>query len=164
MTILDNNQINNECLFIKNRIINENNIYSEHIKLLYYTGIRISEVVQNENLYITTENDLFVFMPKTKRYRIIKYEPFLDEINLNLLLSINQSNYINEQNLKREIQKFSSYRRLYSGNKSIISHLFRHNFAKQQYEILKDYSKVNEKLQEQNLSVCINYIDSTIYY
>ena len=164
MYILSDKEINQECLSILDRFSNDNHFYKPHIQLLYNCGLRISEIVQKDNIYRTEYGDLFVWMQKTNRYRIIKKNEFTESFDLENLLQLNQLNYVNEKNISGAIKYFSNYRQLFVGNKEIVTHIFRHNYAKQKYIELESYPLVNEHLQEQNLSVCEKYVNSKIYY
>lgn len=164
MKILSDQEINDACAEVLNRALLEDSFYITHLELLFRYGLRISEVVQDDKIYKTSSGELFVWMKKTKRYRVIPQDDFIDNLDTGLLLSKNTMQNINEQNLKRLISYYLAYRQLFIGSKNIVSHLFRHNFAKQKFARLESVRLVNELLQEVSENVCEGYINSEIWY
>lgn len=164
MNVLSTSDIKALCDNMYHQVSNSDSEFKEHIELLYRYGLRVSEVVQVDNIKKTEAGELLVFMKKTKLFRVIPADYFTQSFNVNNFLSMNELSYISEVNIQRLITRVNPYRQLFVGGKKIVTHVFRHNFAKQKMIELNSVEKVNLLLSEKTVSICQNYIDSVIYY
>lgn len=164
MYVLSDQEIDDLCQKIISEAYNQGSLFTKHYELMYKFGLRVSEVCGVDNISVTGTGDVLIYMKKTRKYRLIKKEDFQVNFDIEIFLASNNLTYYSEQNIKREITNLSPYRRLFCGNKNIVTHIFRHNFAKQKFIQLQNIASVNYLLQESNLSICENYINSKIYY
>ena len=164
MHILSTEEINNVCIEIKRRMDREYPIYSTHIELMFFYGLRVSETLLIDDLMMSDDNRLIVKMPKTGYSRVIDSDSYLRYFDLQELKFCNSLSFMNKRAIERAVKECVPYAALRCGSKGINTHIFRHNFAKQQYEKLQSIQAVNQLLQEKTLSVCENYITKKIYY
>lgn len=131
--------------------------------LQYNTGIRLSEVdpsrweiLSNGNYYLNTKK--YNHPREFTRDQIPTIWHQAIEENDNFDYITNHSTY------ERRLRVIFGNYYFKSGQKRVISHIFRHNWAKKKKEETKDNELVREALGEKRLSSALSYIASDIKY
>jgi hypothetical protein len=133
------------------------------MNLQYKTGIRLSEVdvsrwelLGNGNYYLNTK--------KYNHPREFKGDE-VPEIWKRAIENGDVSSYItNHSTYERRLRLVFGKYKFVVGKKRLVSHLFRHNWAKRKKEELGTNEAVREVLGEKRLSSAISYIASDIIY
>jgi site-specific recombinase XerD len=135
--------------------------FADFLLLLYNTGIRVSEV--NPNLWTLKSQSIYELQPrKGNNPREISKDDlppsFINYLidNLDIAYRIPYSSFI------RAILFLQPAIIRTAGNKNIISHIFRHNYAKKLKTSGYSDIMIQTILGEKNLSSALNYIYSDI--
>lgn len=164
MTILTPTEIQTEA----ERIIDNCSVlypnYLKHFELMYRYGLRVSEVVQKTGINKDAALNLVVYMPKTKRNRIIERDAFIDTIAPDEFLSINTVWNMNTIKVRRAYERLMGYSQLFVGDKDISTHFLRHAAVKRYFNAPHTLSETNIWLGEVAPYNTQGYVNSEIYY
>lgn len=133
MTILTPTQINNVCLQVVNSTSDYNDYLHSCLHVMYITGCRCGEVA-NLNLWKHT-NPNKVSWQTIKRGGIRSINTSeLPSFYVNFIDNPPASGFISsKRNIRSAFDIFSPYQAIWTLDKQISSHLFRHNRMKQLY-------------------------------
>lgn len=164
ITSLTNNEIDDVCLKIMDRIILEYPYYSAHVKFLYYYGCRVGELFDYRISFDGINSKVIIKPQKNNNDRVL--DMFNAEIpSIIENINITQDNsYLNKRNFQRIIEKVHPIRRLMCGNKKIGAHLFRHNYIKKLVASGYQINTIDNMMGYTNQTVADTYAISKIYY
>ena len=162
MTILSDDEINEACSTILERV----STYEPHLyamfQVMYNLGTRESESVELNRWRVSGFHLLDLQTMKRGGIRVIRYDD-LPELFINTVLDPPTRGFLySARNLRATFDKFSPYSKITCKNKDISCHLFRHNKMKllfnegNSYEQIKNYFAVSDEFVAQY------YVDSII--
>lgn len=132
------------------------------MKVLYDTGLRYNDVLLCFNTYIS--GDSFIVLPsKSNNARVISLSSI--PVIFQEFVKGYDSLYfrISYQSLIRSLSQCSSYSTLQIGKKSVLLHLFRHNYMKKLFLAGKSLSEIALITGEKHISSVNSYVFSSIY-
>lgn len=133
MNILSLAEINAVCALIVSRTENYNPLLHACMQVLYFTGARAGEVANLSlwNMNITGK----VEWQTIKRGGIRSVNQSLIPVTFqNAIMNPPQSNFLcSKRNMRSAFDIFSPYQAIYTKDKQISTHLFRHRLMKQLY-------------------------------
>ena len=131
---------------------------------MYLTGLRANEVLNFELWQVDEHQNLIVQTLKKSNPRTFSINE-VSSIFADLLIYDNTRLItFNYKYLQRHFNKFVHYQKLYTGNKKISTHLFRHNKAKQLKQSGFTDIQIQTYLGEKDIKNALTYINSDIYY
>lgn len=161
---LTNQEIDNICRTVRDKVIIDYPMYSSHINFMYEYGCRINELFNFRISYDATSAKVIIQPQKKNNLRIFNPTNFetikwIEDINLS-----NSDFHFNKRNLQRIIEKCMPVRILMCGNKKIGAHLFRHNYVKKQYANGKQIKSIDADMGYTWQTIASTYLISKIYY
>ncbi|MRM97267.1 hypothetical protein D1Z97_04870 [Riemerella anatipestifer] len=164
IVILDNSQIDNVCIELRDRIANKYPQYRPYVKFMYEYGCRINELFDFRIYYNPKNNKVEIIPQKKNNTRILELVnpevlKWIEEINLTQPLF-----HLNKRNLQRIIEKEMPINGLMCGNKKIGAHIFRHNYIKKMEAQGLSIMEMDIKMGYTTQSVANTYAVSEIYY
>ena len=119
MSRLDNNDIDNVCLEIFERVKKEYPYYTSHLYFLYNYGVRIGELFNYRISIDESGNNISIDAQKNNNLRILPPKDDLTFYYLEKLQNSQSIQWINKKNLERIISKLMPVRNLKVGNKDV---------------------------------------------
>lgn len=133
------------------------------MRLQYLTGIRLSEV-DPKRWEILSDGSYYL---NTKKYNHPRQFPadIIPPVWTRAIQDEDTSEYItNHSTYERRLRLMFGGYKFVIGKKRLISHLFRHNWAKKKKVELGTNEAVRQELGEKRLSSAVSYIASDILY
>lgn len=161
---LSNQEIDNVCKELVNRISEKHPHYKSYINFIYMYGCRINELFDYRIFYNAETFTIEIIPQKKNNNRYLRNVPlkaikWVEEINQTQPLF-----YLNKRNLQRIIEKEMPIRNLKCGNKNIGGHLFRHNYIKKLVADGGQVENINLLMGYTTQTIADTYAISQIYY
>lgn len=131
--------------------------------LQYLTGIRLSEV-DPTRWHILENGNYFLHTKKYNHPREFTPEQIPTEWHQAIVNQDDFSYITNHSTYERRLRIVFGRHYFMSGKKRIVSHIFRHRWAKMKKAETQDNEAVREALGEKRLSSALSYIASDIKY
>ena len=163
MRFLNNFEIDNCCISIRDNVIKNHPQYTAHIKFLYLYGCRINELFNNRISFDGLTGNVHIIAQKNNNVRV---NPMINSEVPELVekIQLTQDNlWLNKRNLQRCILAANPYRSIFCGQKNIGAHLFRHNWIKKEVAAGKQISTINQMLGYTQQTVADTYLASKIH-
>lgn len=133
-------------------------------KCLYDHGFRLSEMFTLHESTIDHDNIVTVKTLKNSLDRLIPLKQFPEVIQQSIITHTNKFFFHKEDHYNRTFKQYFRFKSVQIQDKPITTHLFRHNFARQEYLRTRSVVAVKNKMGLTSDQVCISYIFSNIYY
>ena len=161
---LTNNEIDDVCIEIMNRIISDYPYYAPHVKFMYYYGCRVGELFDYRITFNGITSQVIIKPQKHNNDRVLsmvnaEIPSIVEQINIT-----QDNSYLNKRNFQRIIEKVHPIRQLMCGNKKIGAHLFRHNYIKKLVSSGYQINTIDKMMGYTNQTVQDTYAISEIYY
>lgn len=160
--ILTSEQLNTILLKFIDNLYKIDFYYADIAQNLYSTGLRFHELLEPKRITMIDDDNIEFFLEKRSGTRIINSAQLTDYLLANILTHNNPYYFCNLSTFKNMFSYYSPIPTIKHKNKSIKSHLFRHNFVKQLK--LKGYSvsEISTIISEKNETNTLNYINSEL--
>lgn len=163
MTILSIEQINDECARIVNRTQHYNPFLHACFQVLFNTGARCGEVCDLSLWQITFDGKVEWQTIKRGGVRSVSAS-LIPALFQHYILFKPESRFIaSKRNLRSAFDIFSSFQAVYTLDKQISTHLFRHNRIKQLYADGWSLDDIRTYFAVGANEVPEYYVNSTIY-
>jgi integrase len=163
-TILTSERLNTILLQFIDNLYKIDFYYADIAQNLYNTGLRFHELLEPERITIIDEDNIEFLLQKGSGTRIIPSTQLTDYLLANILTHNDPYYFCNLSTFKNMFSYYSPVPVIKHKNKSIKSHLFRHNFVKQLSLQGYNVSEISEIISEKNETNTLNYINSALYY
>ena len=164
MQVLSFHNLDSALQAIVTHFINSYNPNAVIYDLMYRTGCRYIEAAELKNWLYYDYDTVKLFTSKAGEIRIFKTselpEPFMNMIKHNEERTATHS----YRTIVRDFYAASPYRILYTGNKPIALHAFRHNYVKRLIFQGCSPAEIQYKMGHKDISNTLKYINSIIYY
>lgn len=160
--ILTPSQLNTILLRFIDNLYKKDFYYADIAQNLYNTGLRFHELLEPYRISIIDDDNIEFLLEKSSGTRIISSKHFTDYLLANILTHSDPYYFCNLSTFKNMFSYFSPVPVIKHKNKSIKSHLFRHNFVKQLSVQGYSVSEISEIISEKNETNTLNYINSQL--
>lgn len=161
--LVSDTELNQKLQAVKSHAIDKGLEFGSAFILLYYYGLRISEVVYFSDIILKlNEQEVTIITPKTNRVRTLLIAPETQQA-----ITVTSQMNVFTRTISIEIIQHFITRTIqgtwhYVGDKNINTHLFRHNYAKMMYQVEQSTRTVADAMAiSQN--VATRYIFSQIH-
>lgn len=161
--VLDNSEINNLCLSIVDRSFGYSNLLHASFLTLFNTGARCGEVANLALWSINPDNSVSWQTIKRGGIRTVSSD-LVPDIFKQYISNRPPSNFIcSKRGLRSTFDLLCPYQSVYTLDKRISTHLFRHNRIKQLYDSGWSVDSIATYFAVGSVDVPLYYINSVIY-
>lgn len=132
------------------------------LKLMYVFGLRVNEAVEFDKIiHAKSDKYLMLFTKKNNRYRKIRNYSWVNIAIKYMSNARKEKTNASKYDIREYLLRFTELGGMHIGKKRVITHIFRHLYAKRKYQKSKELSKI-AKLMGISKNVASNYISSII--
>lgn len=157
-------EINADLMLFIQKMKNHDKIAEYFFTDAYYTGLRAMELAQLYARLYKLSSTWYVKLEKGSADRQIDLTTLT--AHAQLCIELKQEPYwlITHNKIKKWFRDFYPKRAVYSGEKKVTAHLFRHAYVKRLYTAGIDIETIAAMIGEKKIENAQHYADSELYY
>lgn len=159
---LTNDQVDNVCNWLINTCPAYIERYKEIMQVMYSTGCRVSEAVQRSSWTFTSETTWTLKPNKESWERSFAVTSLPENWRTNFAVVSDIIHEINYRKFQYQVNNMTRQFELRSGEKSINSHIFRHNYIRTLSDSGLTPAQVQQQIGHKSLSSTQGYLNAVI--